>query len=236
VACDPDHDQAEPDWSDDGWQVIFQANYDGSYDIWSVERTGGTPMKLTHNTAQTDEREPDWSVDAKLVYRVNPLDSRRDVVGELWVLEIVPGNSYSLGVKGRGPTWSPDGKRVLYMSDEDGKWKIYAYELATNQVEEVAACTSNCRWPVWSPDGLWIAYNTTTSVDNTVPEAVWLSSMTQQEWINIASQDNAGRPTWSSNGLIAFNTNDGIETVDPANRTVRMLIDEPEAWAPAWSH
>jgi Tol biopolymer transport system component len=234
VACDPDHDQAEPGWSADGREVVFHANYDGSYDIWAVDRSGGAPRKITTD-ASSDEREPDWSADGKVVYRVNPLDSRRDVIGDLWVLEVGSSNSYPLGVKGRGPAWSPDGSTVLYMSDADGKWKIYTFDLASGNVSNVASCTSNCRWPCWSPDAQWIAYNTTTSEYNTVPEAVWLSAMDHGEWTNIASERSAGRPSWSSNGLIAFNTNDGIEVVDPATRAVRLLIDDPEAWAPAWS-
>jgi serine/threonine protein kinase len=234
VACDPDHDQAEPGWSADGQTVVFHANYRGSYDIWSVNYSGGSPSQLTTDAA-ADEREPDWSSDGKLVYKANPLDSARDIKGELWVLELGSAAPYSLGVQGRGPAWSPDSRSITFMSDADGKWKIYVIDIATRQVVEAATCTTNCRWPAWSPDGQWIAYNTTTAVGSTVPESIWISSQGHQEWTMLADQNNAGRPSWSSNGLVAYNTNNGIEVVDPATRSVNLLIDDSTAWAPAWS-
>ena len=81
----------------------------------------------------------------------------------------------------------------------------------------------------------WIAYNTTTTVGSTVPESVWISAMGHGQWTKITDLENNGRPSWSGNGLVAYNTNNGIEVVDPETKTTKLLIDASDAWAPAWS-
>ena len=39
-----------PTWSRDGRRIIYQANYLGDMDIWSVPASGGTPKLLTPTT------------------------------------------------------------------------------------------------------------------------------------------------------------------------------------------
>jgi len=60
------------------------------------------------------------------------------------------------------PDWSPDGKKIAYISDRGGKMQIWIQEvktgechLLTNQVSEEVTM------PSWSPDGKQIAFSTT---------------------------------------------------------------------------
>lgn len=61
------------------------------------------------------------------------------------------------------PDWSPDGKRIAFVSDvADGKgdvWTMDAY--GENKARVTPGDDSYDYNPAWSPDGLWIVYETT---------------------------------------------------------------------------
>jgi Tol biopolymer transport system component/tRNA A-37 threonylcarbamoyl transferase component Bud32 len=57
------------------------------------------------------------------------------------------------------PTWSPDGKHIAYMSDENGNFDIYEMNVETGQALNLTEDhTGDDTNPAWSPDGNRIAY------------------------------------------------------------------------------
>jgi Tol biopolymer transport system component/predicted Ser/Thr protein kinase len=57
------------------------------------------------------------------------------------------------------PTWSPDGKHIAYMSDENGNFDIYVMNIETgNALNLTEDHTGDDTNPEWSPDGNRIAY------------------------------------------------------------------------------
>jgi TolB protein len=55
------------------------------------------------------------------------------------------------------PSWSPDGKKVAYVSFEDRKPVIYVHELATGRRISLSNQKGNNSAPAWSPDGRKLA-------------------------------------------------------------------------------
>lgn len=55
------------------------------------------------------------------------------------------------------PSWSPDGKKVAYVSFEDRKSVIYVHELATGRRTALSNQKGNNSAPSWSPDGKKLA-------------------------------------------------------------------------------
>ena len=66
-------------------------------------------------------------------------------------------NAMSSGDPIISPSWSPDGKKVAYVSFEDRKPVIYVHELATGRRTALSNQKGNNSAPGWSPDGKKLA-------------------------------------------------------------------------------
>lgn len=118
----------------DSQQVLFLSNRSGSWELWVNQEAGS--KQLTHQQGIVG------------VPATAP-------VGNQYVLPIKPknANSYSLylgevgamsptkisSIKGdvRNPSFSNDGSKIYYSSNNEGHWGIYAYDLVSKQVEFV---------------------------------------------------------------------------------------------------
>lgn len=56
------------------------------------------------------------------------------------------------------PRWSPDGRRLAYISDRSGTPRVMIRELATNRDITLTDGEGGQSLPTWSPDGKWIAF------------------------------------------------------------------------------
>jgi dipeptidyl aminopeptidase/acylaminoacyl peptidase len=60
------------------------------------------------------------------------------------------------------PRWSPDGKRLAFVSARDGESQIWTTEVADGKagsVRKITNISTGADAPVWSPDGRWIAFS-----------------------------------------------------------------------------
>lgn len=65
------------------------------------------------------------------------------------------------GVHRREPIWSPDGKTIAFISDEDGDQKLALYDVASNTEKRYLLADGSGYYKnlVWSPDSKLIAYS-----------------------------------------------------------------------------
>jgi serine/threonine protein kinase len=236
-------DQAEPAWtsassvepSPDGGRIAYQSDRAGNYDIWSIDADGQHERQLT--TTSVDEREPDWSPDGgQIVYRRG---GEPNGDGELWVMDADGGDQRRLGggaVEGRAPAWSPDGGRVVFMSERSGAWDIYLFDLSSGDTRRLSHCSAHCRFPDWSPDGQYVVYHSTSSASSFTPVEIWRQRADGSGSAELLTEgNNPGRAVWSVEGLIALNTDDGLDIMDADGGDRHALQDSDDGWAPDWS-
>ena len=157
-----------PAWSPDGEKIAFVGMKNGKTDIYSCDLKTGKATCLTDD--YYDDEEPSFSPDGKFIAFSSdrPISSSEDSVDyeyghynlylyDLSLQKITPltenqGNNTS-------PDWSPDGKRLCFVSDRNGVYNLYVMDLDTSLVFPVTNVLSGCFAPSWSKDGEKIAFS-----------------------------------------------------------------------------
>jgi tetratricopeptide (TPR) repeat protein len=150
-----------PAVSRNGKWLAFASERSGNLDIWVKRMPNGEAVQVT--THQADDMEPVWSPDGKrLVY----VSKRRDAQGDLWMVKFDPrkeGRAVGepvqlttyLGID-RKPSFSPDGKKIVYVSDEGETQNLWIYDIATRRSQQLTR--NGGTDPAWSPDGKSILF------------------------------------------------------------------------------
>lgn len=134
------------------------------------------------------------------------------------------------------PAWSPDGKRIAFVSNRDGVSRVYAMDAGgagTRRLTDTAKADTH---PSWSPDGRWIVFSREGALFR-VPAAGGPAARVGR------GLGSARNPAYSPDGkLIAYDYQQpGFETrqiwVMRADGTGRRLVTRLVAVSsnPAWS-
>ena len=104
------------------------------------------------------------------------------------------------------PAISPDGKSLVYSSNQNGYWDLYLLELNNNKTIRLTDTPEYDGAPCWSPDGAYLAYETyqNGSLD------IFIRSTSDASQVFSLTQDSAmdTSPAWSPRGRqIAFISN-----------------------------
>jgi len=103
------------------------------------------------------------------------------------------------------PAWSPDGRRLAYVSFEGKASAIYVQQLATGERTRVSARTGINGAPAWSPDGNRLAL--TLSRDGNLD--IYTLELATQTLARITTDDAIDtEPEWSRDGQTLYFTSD----------------------------
>jgi len=165
---------AEGVLSPDGRRIVFTSLKDGDLDIYTMNVDGSDVKRLT--TQPGYDGGPWWSPDGtKIVYRAwHPADSAglADYKGllaqrmvrpsrmELWVMN-ADGTGQrqitNLGGANFGPSWTPDGKRIVFSSNyktpRSRNFEVYLINLDGSGLEQITHHEEFDGFPMFSPDG-----------------------------------------------------------------------------------
>lgn len=108
------------------------------------------------------------------------------------------------GVKYAYPRFSPDGARILFQSNESGKWRIEVMDRAGKDRKALTSGESNDNFPDWSPDGTRIAFTSDRDGD----EDVFVMNADGSDPRNLTKDPARDiHPYWSTDGKkILFNS------------------------------
>ena len=151
-------------------QIAFSSNRDGNYEIYVMDADERNQRRLTNNPAW--DGSPSWAPDGKrLVF-----ESRRDghvmngiPTAEIYVMDADGRNQQNLTNNPShdgSPCWSPDGKRIAFDSDRDGRfnWEIYVMDADGGNLQRLTNNPDDDghpddRYPAWSLDGKRIVFS-----------------------------------------------------------------------------
>lgn len=165
---------AEGVLSPDGKKIVFTSLKDGDLDIYTMNANGTDVRRLT-NTPGYDGGAW-WSPDGKqIVYRANhPTDSTelrayRDLLAqrlvrpakvELFLMNADGSNQHQithLGGANFGPSWTPDGKKIIfasnYLSPHSGNFDLFLVNTDGSGLEQLTFDETFDGFPEFSPDG-----------------------------------------------------------------------------------
>ena len=252
-----------PSWSPDGKRIVFMSNRDGhlrddipgisTYEIYVMDADGGNPQNLTNDPR--DDRNPSWSPDGKRIAFVSDRDGFKNddliITYEIYVMDADGGNQQNLTNDrndDRSPSWSPDGKRIVFSSERDGHfigdfeitYEIYVMDADGGNQQRLTENRKNDWSPSWSPDGKRIAFASDRKGDfeNLEIYVMDADGGNQQKLTNNRFDDL--RPSWSPDGkrIAFYSLRDGnaeIYVMDDDGGNPQNLTNHPHAdVSPEW--
>ena len=165
---------AEGVLSPDGKRIVFTSLKGGDLDIYTMNVDGSDVRQLT--TAPGYDGGPWWSPDGtKIVYRAwHPTDTAelrayRDLLGQRMIrpnrMELFVMNAdgsdqrqiTSLGGANFGPSWTPDGRRIIFSSNHKNprsrNFDLFLVNLDGSGLTQVTTNPEFDGFPMFSPDG-----------------------------------------------------------------------------------
>ena len=144
-----------PRWSPGGGAILFEAQAAGRNQL-SVYRFGSGDVQTLGDGRYSDQ-QANWHPDGD---RIVFASQRHDSGLDLWELDLPTGLAWrvsDLPGDESEPTWSADGRNLVYVSEQDGRWTLM---LRPHGQPDRILVTSGQRLstPSWRPDGSLITF------------------------------------------------------------------------------
>ncbi len=201
--------------------------------FYSVRGDGTRETRLL-TIAGSDIWGASGSPDGKHVaFRV---DMGNDPASDIYVANVDGSGARRITHSGRHdtqPAWSPDGKRIAFISIPAGTSGDYVLETIHadgSGLKTIVAGVTEKLLPAWSPDGKFIAYQTRNGLHQQI--AVVPAAGGSSSWL--AATVDGAQPAWARDNRVAFVSADGsIAVTTTAGSTAKELVRN--AQMPAWS-
>lgn len=152
---------AYPAWSPVSDSVVVAGLSGGRNDLWIVDTGTGEFTRLTDDA--WDERQPAWSPDGRRVAfasdRLAPVVLHPRPVGDgygrygLFEIDLASGRVDSLldtAGDDHNPVWSPDGRKLAFLSDRSGAMNLYLLDTSSRSVTQLTDVLGGIQSVSWS--------------------------------------------------------------------------------------
>jgi len=220
---------AHPSWSPDGRSILFQSpREEGHTRIFLMDAEGGNQRALTKNIGFCGV--PVWSPDARRILFQCTDDVRRTTQGKPWQLFSLDMAAAAQPVpfvrstaNDQVPSFSPDGRQVLFYSDRSGIKRLYLVASGGGEPTVIGNWTMPSRAASWSPDGKTIVF--ASGADGVPAADFYVTDVNGRTPVRLAGTKSHGGAVFSPDGRrIAFN--------DPAEGGTRIWIMDADGRNP----
>ena len=227
-----------PAWAPDGGRIVFTSFWRGNPGLYVLDLTGRSPLQRLLAGFSPLCSGAAWSPDGQWIALSASLDGNTELfrvrdggggeperLTKNWAIDV-------------SPSWSPDGKSIVFVSDRAGRPDLYILDPESARLRRLTFEGSYNADPEWSPLGDGIAYVSRIGGDFQVfrirPDG------TDRKQLTEGGGDHLN-PTWSPDGrLIAYSSNQGgssdIYLMRADGTGVKRLTWTPhEETDPVWS-
>ena len=153
-----------PSISPDGKKIVYQ----NDFDLYTIDLPNGKPRKLSIAMA-FDPKDNDISIlqvqSRAEGFSINPTGEYLavDYHGEIMVVPTEQGVGEKMPVtnspwRDQLEQYSPDGKKIAYVSDESGDQEVWVFDIATNTRKKLSKYPAEKTGLTWSNNSQKIAY------------------------------------------------------------------------------
>jgi len=183
---------------------------------------GQTMLSQSLPSARTDLRKTAHKI-SELIYqtltgemgvfnsRIAYITTHKTAKGKQYRLQVSDFDGFNAKIIAQGdepilsPAWSPDGRRLAYVSLENKRMAIYVHDIYSNLRDQVSAHQGLNSSPAWSPDGTKLAM-TLSKDGNAEIYVLDLTTKSLQRLTHDPAIDT--EPAWSPDGKTIIFTSD----------------------------
>lgn len=220
-------------WSPDSTRLAFVMTEKDQNDVGVVSADGGAVTMIA--TRPVDEDSPIWSPSSDRLAFIRRFDNWQGY--EIWVsapdgsaARPIVKETYDRGVEEFGfdgnDHWSPDGKRIAYLSSRTGYNHIWLVDVDGGEPVELTRGPWVDYSPRWSPSGDRIAFISSREKD-LEDRHVWVVNASGGEPVRVSPDGFCANPSWSPDSArIAYLRSSATEPPE-------LTIQEAKAAAPS---
>ena len=144
-----------PSLAPDGKSVVYAAfREENIYEIYEMDLATGEPKQLTNKLGILNA--PEISPNGKsIIFKRSTVNNNKNAI---WIMDRDGKNVENIARTAIGwdPTWSPDGKYILFASDMDGAVQLYTIRTNGKELHKISNLPAIRGRSDWSPDGQYI--------------------------------------------------------------------------------
>ena len=176
--------------------IVFVSDRGGPLDIWKMKANGQALVQITHDDHA--DADPRFSPSGERIMYT----SLRDGFPQIWLINF-DGSKPNHVTDGSQAAWSPDGKLIIFIRDD----QAYIRELASGDERRATPETwRRCGVPAWSSDGTQVA----VASRHLEQIGIFILDAGGKQHTQLKTEDACCTPQWSSDGrTIIFQTDKG---------------------------
>jgi Tol biopolymer transport system component len=209
AADDPDKAEGWGAWCRLGRKIVYtQESANSTAQLWIIDRDGSNKIRL--GNSENVGIGKDWCpLGLRVLYSAKDSKEKDD----LWVIDWYGTNQNRLTDTPYGewnPSFSPDGKKIVYVSDEGGKPEIWIRNIEGNYrarlTNNIGILDSN---PKWSPDGLKIVFTAHNLPNYSNDSIIDDFNNTSISYSNSSAYSN-NSVLYSTNNSVIYSSNNSV--------------------------